>query len=153
MTAAARSAQIWTTLRRSRWMAPLRRAAARRLELSGVSRRERRILDVVAPFTMVHPSGVRFTIAAALAAIRDGLPGAIVECGVWKGGCSLAILLAQSAAFGRVVRPVTLLDSFAGLPPVDERDGPLAKAWQDGAQPDKFFDSCAAAVMPRHRNR
>jgi O-methyltransferase len=116
----------------------------------GWRREERRILAAVAPYTMVHASGVAFTMHAALAAIRSGLPGVLVECGVWKGGCSLAVLLAQRAQFGRVVRPLYLLDSFAGLPPVEERDGPLAKAWQTGAQPDRFLDNCAASESDLH---
>lgn len=147
MAAAACSARIWKRLRGSRWTAPLRRAIARRFELLGLSRSERRILGLVAPFTMVHPIGVRFTIDAALSAIRSDLRGAFVECGVWKGGCSLAVLLAQRAAFGRVVRPIYLLDSFAGLPPVTGRDGPLAASWQRGATPE---ENCLASETALH---
>ena len=136
------------------WKAPLRAAASRLVGVSkpeaGEDREERRILDLVAPDTMVHRSGVLFTMQAAMAAIRTGLPGAIVECGVWRGGCSLAVLLAQRAQFGRVERPLWLLDSFAGLPPVEARDGPLAQAWQEGAQPDKFLDNCAASEAELH---
>lgn len=94
---------------------------------------------------MVHESGIRFTIEQCVLAIENSLPGVLVECGVWRGGCSLTMLLAQRAAFGKVQRPVYMLDSFAGLPLVDDRDGPLAKAWQEGADPEKFFDNCKAA--------
>jgi hypothetical protein len=105
-----------------------------------------KILETVAPYTMVHETGVRFAADQVVHLIRDDVPGVIVECGVWRGGCAMAMLLAQVHAFGRVVRPVYLLDSFEGLPPVTERDGPLAEAWQAGAQPEKFFDNCAASV-------
>ncbi len=74
------------------------------------------------------------------------VPGIYVECGVWRGGCSIAMLLAQQEQFGRVMRPVYMLDSFEGLPPVTERDGPLARQWQNGADPEHFFDNCKASV-------
>ncbi|MEQ1844750.1 MAG: TylF/MycF/NovP-related O-methyltransferase, partial [Nitrospira sp.] len=51
---------------------------------------------------------------------------------------------AQQAALGRVERTVYMLDSFQGLPPVTTRDGPLARKWQDGGDPDNFLDNCRA---------
>ncbi len=45
---------------------------------------------------------------------RDALPGAYVECGVWRGGvAALLALLAGREGRGRVTH---LLDSFRGLP-------------------------------------
>ena len=104
------------------------------------------ILEIVQPYSMVHESGIRFTIEQTVECIRRGVPGVLVECGTWRGGCSVAMLLAQRRAFGKVVRPVYMLDSFEGLPQVDERDGPLAASWQAGADPAKFFDNCKAAA-------
>lgn len=103
------------------------------------------LLAAVEPVTMVHVSGVVFAIEQAIELVQRDVPGTYVECGVWKGGCSLAMLLAQRVAFGRVVRPVHMLDSFQGLPPVGERDGPLARNWQAGAQPEKFLNNCEAS--------
>ncbi len=103
------------------------------------------ILSAVKPFTMVHESGVRFGMQQVLQAVERNVPGVIVECGVWRGGCSLAMLLAQRKKFGRVVRPVYMLDSFQGLPPVTTRDGPLARHWQEGADPPNFFENCTAS--------
>jgi hypothetical protein len=103
-----------------------------------------RILDAVAPYTMVPRMAIAFTMQQTLAAIDANVPGAIVECGVWKGGCSFALLLAQREAYGEVRRPVYMLDSFNGLPPAEARDGPLALAWQSQAMPEIFFDNCTA---------
>ena len=103
------------------------------------------ILIAVKPLTMVHESGVRFAVQQVLQAVEREVPGVIVECGVWRGGCSIAMLLAQRKQFGRVVRPVYMLDSFQGLPPVTCRDGPLAKHWQAGGDPQKFFQNCTAS--------
>jgi O-methyltransferase len=102
------------------------------------------ILSRIDPYTMVHPTSVSFAIQEAARLAIEGHSGAIVECGSWRGGTSIAMLLAQRAAVGRVVLPVFLLDSFEGLPPAQERDGPLAIEWQSGAYPEWFFDNCFA---------
>jgi O-methyltransferase len=105
----------------------------------------REIQAVVAPHTMVHYTGIEFVIHETVRLIRADIPGVIVECGVWRGGASLACLLAQRAAFGAVKRPVHLLDSFEGLPPVTAKDGPLAHEWQRGDDVERFMNNCRAA--------
>jgi O-methyltransferase len=104
-----------------------------------------RILATVAPYTMVHETGIAFVVDETIRLCRDDVPGVIVECGVWRGGASLAALIAQRETFGRVLKPVYLLDSFEGLPPVTEKDGPLAAQWQSGADVERFMDNCRAA--------
>lgn len=104
-----------------------------------------RILDEVTPFSMVHETGIVFTMGAVIFAVKNKLPGVLLECGTWRGGCSVAMLLIQRELFGKVIKPVYMLDSFEGLPIVDQRDGPLAAQWQAGADKDKFFDNCKAA--------
>lgn len=49
-------------------------------------------------------------------AILDGLPGDIVEAGVWRGGASI-MAKAVIEAYGDRHRKVYLADSFEGLPP------------------------------------
>jgi hypothetical protein len=105
-----------------------------------------RIMETVKPLTMVVESGVRFACEQTVEVIGRGIAGAIVECGVWRGGCSIAMLLAQREAFGRVERPVHMLDSFEGLPPVMPRDGPLAQRWKEGAAPERYHDNCKASL-------
>ncbi|HEX4969353.1 MAG TPA: TylF/MycF/NovP-related O-methyltransferase [Nitrospiraceae bacterium] len=103
-----------------------------------------KILKKVKPFTMVPEPAIDFLVEQVLRLIRENVPGVLMECGVWRGGCSMAMLLAQQAALGRVERLVYMLDSFQGLPPVTARDGPLARQWQDGGDPDNFLDNCKA---------
>jgi O-methyltransferase len=109
------------------------------------SDKARKILEAVAPFSMVHETGILFTIASVVYAIKHRLPGIFLECGTWKGGCAVAMLLAQREFFGEVQRPVYMLDSFEGLPAVTDKDGPLAGQWQAGVDKEKFFDNCKAA--------
>ena len=51
----------------------------------------------------------------------DRIPGAIVECGVYRGGSAAVMAVASR---GR--RDVHLFDSFEGLPAPGEKDGRLA---------------------------
>ncbi|QCI63176.1 TylF/MycF/NovP-related O-methyltransferase [Phreatobacter stygius] len=46
------------------------------------------------------------------------IPGAIVECGVWRGG-SIMVALAALKALGRTERDIYLFDTFEGLPQPD----------------------------------
>ena len=50
--------------------------------------------------------------------LQDGIPGDLIETGVWRGGASI-FMRAVLAVHGDVSRTVWLADSFAGLPPPD----------------------------------
>lgn len=76
-----------------------------------------------------------------LARSAAAVPGAIVECGTWKGG--------MIAGIARVLgkdRDYFLFDSFAGLPEVEPIDGPAAKAWQTDTSAPIYYDNCTASV-------
>lgn len=105
-----------------------------------------RIAEEVRMYTMVPLENLQATIRLTLEAIDRGLPGHIVECGTWKGGSSYAMLLAQRYRYGSIVKPVWMFDSFQGLPPVDERDGPMAKHYEDNAYAPGNYDNCTASI-------
>ena len=105
----------------------------------------RGILDTVKPYTMVPEPALRFTVERTVSSISMGVPGVIVECGVWRGGCSIAMMLAQRLSFGKVIRPVYLADSFEGLPQATDRDGSIAKHWQQGSA-DHTYNNCSATL-------
>jgi len=67
------------------------------------------------------------------------LPGAIVECGVWRGG-----MMAGMATLLGPDRDYYLFDSFEGLPPVKEADGPGALKWQSDTESPGYYDNCRA---------
>jgi O-methyltransferase len=50
--------------------------------------------------------------------IRNGIPGDLIETGVWRGGSSI-FMRAILKAYGDTSRKVWLADSFRGLPPPD----------------------------------
>jgi len=68
------------------------------------------------------------------------IPGAIVECGTWRGGMigGLATVLGNRKYF--------LFDSFEGLPPAREIDGSGAIQWQNDTKSPLFFDNCTADI-------
>jgi hypothetical protein len=81
---------------------------------------------------MVSADTLIFAMELVLKAITQDLRGAIVECGVWRGGTSMAMMLVQRRYLGRVVKPVYMLDSFEGLPPTTEKDGQFAESFVRG---------------------
>jgi hypothetical protein len=67
-------------------------------------------------FTMIGRKRLSNFRALVSAAIREGIPGDILETGVWRGGASImarAVLRAQ----GDTSRRIFVADSFEGLPP------------------------------------
>ncbi len=53
-----------------------------------------RVADVcraVAPFTMTSPERVAALVEAVRYVTRHAIPGAFVECGVWRGGSMMAV--------------------------------------------------------------
>jgi len=83
----------------------------------------RRIYRKYAGHTMIQPG--TYVRNLALAKRFRHIPGAVVECGVWKGG-----MAAGMAEVAGKDRPFYLFDSFEGLPPAQEIDGTKAKEWQ-----------------------
>lgn len=98
------------------------------------------ILKLVRPHTMVCDAGVAFTAQSVVRAISNNVAGDLVECGTWRGGCGIAMLLAQRRAFGQVQRKVHFMDSFAGLPQAERSDGRRALRWQS-----ETADNCVAS--------
>jgi hypothetical protein len=56
-------------------------------------------------------------------AIREGVPGDLIETGVWRGGACI-LMRAALEAYGDLERRVFVADSFAGLPPPNENAYP-----------------------------
>jgi O-methyltransferase len=67
--------------------------------------------------------------------------GAIVECGTWKGGMSAALM-----EIGGDTREYHFFDSFQGLPPAKEIDGPRAIAMQQDKSHPLYLDNGAVSL-------
>jgi hypothetical protein len=61
--------------------------------------------------------------------VNDRIPGDIIECGCWRGGCAI-LAAAVLDVLGCTDKRIWVSDSFAGLPPPDveaDSDSPLHK--------------------------
>ena len=79
------------------------------------------ICTQVAPFTMNSPEAVHEVCAAVRYIVENRIPGAIVECGVWKGGSMMAAALTL-LKLGNMDYDLYLLDTFEGMSEPSERD-------------------------------
>lgn len=78
-------------------------------------------LRAVDAFTMTSIER-RFHLLSAVRHVkRRKIPGALVECGVWRGG-SMMLVAQELRRLGDVSRDLVLFDTFAGMPPPDAVD-------------------------------
>lgn len=89
-----------------------------------------RALFVVKRYTMTTPKRCSVLWDICQSTLRNNVPGAFVECGVWKGGSAAIMGLALRHA--GPMRPLHLFDSFEGLPQPGKQDGEAAAAYSEG---------------------
>lgn len=82
--------------------------------------RQKRIAQIVQPFTLVGPERIRSLYDLARRIEAEKIPGDVVECGVCNGGT--AAILAHFATHSRLERTVWLFDSFEGMPQPSDED-------------------------------
>src|SRR5438270_1820602 len=82
---------------------------------------ERLIVDEARPHTMTTIQRLVATIDAVGYVLRRDIPGALVECGVWKGGSVLAMIRTLQRS-GVDNRDIYLFDTFEGMTRPTERD-------------------------------
>ena len=85
-----------------------------RATLADLSEADRAIALRVAPFTMTSLERRAGLLGAIDHVVRHRVPGAIVECGVWRGGSMMAAALALMAR-GDTSRELWLYDTYTGM--------------------------------------
>jgi O-methyltransferase len=75
----------------------------------------------VDPYTMTTPPRDYAHVRAVEYVVARGVPGANVECGVWRGGSMMAAALTL-LRLGVTDRELYLYDTFSGMPPPSEVD-------------------------------
>jgi len=87
------------------------------------------IFNRVKPYTMTSPERVIALCDAVRYVVAAGIEGAVVECGVWRGGSSMAAAL-MLRELGAANRDLYLFDTFEGMSAPGEHDrragGPAA---------------------------
>lgn len=109
------------------------------------------IVERALPYTMTSWERLLGVVEATEYVVRHGIPGAIVECGVWKGGSMLAAALTL-VHHGVADRDLYLFDTYEGLPRPGERDVTLSSGeaavdtWKEVAEGEEASDWCRAGV-------
>lgn len=105
--------------------------------------------EKVAPFTMTSPERGFALWTAVNSLVDSGIPGALVECGVWKGGSSMLIALALLER-GAATRDLYLFDTFEGMTAPGEADvdlhGEHAAALMEGSRGPEIAELVKAAA-------
>jgi hypothetical protein len=79
------------------------------------------IVRQVQPYTMTSPERIVAVIEATKYVVRRKIPGAIVECGVWRGGSMMAAARTLQALC-TADRELFLFDTFEGMSPPGDHD-------------------------------
>jgi len=108
------------------------------------------IIKKVSPYTMTSVFRLNALIQAVDYVVKNQIPGAFVECGVWKGGSTMAALH-RLVELEELNRSIYLFDTFQGMSEPTENDvtfaGGAAKTkfeklkWNDGAGSDWDYSS------------
>jgi O-methyltransferase len=75
----------------------------------------------VSPYTMTSVERCYHLVQSIRYVQRHGIPGDIVECGVWRGG-SMMLAAETLRGLGSEERSLFLYDTFEGMPPPREDD-------------------------------
>lgn len=95
----------------------------------------RRIVDEALPHSMIGPERLAANVDAVAHVAARSIPGAVVECGVWRGGSLVAMIRALQHA-GQGERDVFGYDTFTGMTePTDAETSsfaePAQRTWRD----------------------
>lgn len=80
----------------------------------------KRVCEIVRPFTMTNPEKLNAAVDAVEYVVKNRIEGAIVECGVWKGGSSMA--MAMTLLRLNAEREFFLYDTYSGMPAPTDSD-------------------------------
>ena len=87
----------------------------------GFSPEEHQLMEVVRPFTATSLQRVSALSDAVKYITQEKIPGAIVECGVWRGG-SMMVVAKTLLALGDTSRELYLFDTYEGMTAPTEKD-------------------------------
>jgi hypothetical protein len=110
-------------------------------ELTGLAAGDREIVERALPFTMTGPLRLESVVHAVRHCVRRDIPGAFAECGVWRGGSVLAMILTLQE-LGRSDRDLHLYDTFEGMTEPTEADTsplerPALETWLEARDRDE----------------
>ena len=103
-----------------------------------LSPQERRIVERVRPYTMTGVARILAVIDSVRYCVDRGIRGDFAECGVWRGGSVLAMVMALQE-LGDEGRRIRLYDTFEGMTRPSERDvsrfdAPALEHWDESGR-------------------
>jgi O-methyltransferase len=95
---------------------------------------DRAIIEAALPHTMTGPARLQALVDAVRYCVARGIEGAFAECGVWRGGSVLAMILTLQQ-LGAADRDLWLYDTFEGMTEPTEHDvspveAPALESWR-----------------------
>ena len=122
-------------LRRVRGPAALPRSPANRAGSAPVDEGDAAIIARAAPYTMTGEARLQALVDAVRYCVARAVPGDFAECGVWRGGSVLAMILTLQD-LGVEDRDIHLFDTFDGMTEPTEHDvspidPPARQTWDD----------------------
>lgn len=102
--------------------------------ISDISAADRAIIEQASPYTMTGPERLFALIQSVRYVVKRNIPGAFAECGVWRGGSVLAMILTLRE-MNVSDREIYLYDTFEGMTeptPVDlsQYEPPALETWK-----------------------
>jgi hypothetical protein len=104
--------------------------------------------DAVSMLPLARLDNIRNCIESIL---RDGIPGDLIETGVWRGGAAI-FMRGVLKAYNASDRLVWVADSFEGLPAPDPDMFPLEAKVQSGPVMQKAYHNFAVGLEEVKRN-
>ncbi|WP_084062913.1 TylF/MycF/NovP-related O-methyltransferase [Arenimonas malthae] len=131
------------------------RDALRASKLSDIPPWQRAVLAEVKPYTMAGVARTLSTISVVEYIVKQGIQGAVVECGVWRGGQMMAAALSLLEL--KAERDIFLFDTFSGMtePGVSDLDhsgAPAAPVYMDSLGRPIGSRWCEAGIDDVRRN-
>lgn len=96
----------------------------------------KRVIAAVLEFTMTGPERLQALVNAARYVVANGIEGDFVECGVWRGGSSMAVALTLKE-LGDEGRHLYLYDTYEGMNAPTEHDVTFAGERADATFADR----------------
>ena len=132
-------------LRRARdFLVPKRRVESTPQDFTAsLSEAERSVVEQTLPYSLTSSERILAAMDAVKYIVRRGVPGVLAECGVWRGGSVLAMILSLQS-LNVDDRDIYLFDTFEGMTEPTEEDTspfeqPAVASWSqarnEGQQP------------------
>lgn len=104
----------------------------------------RSLLPVVRPYTLTSAERIMALVDAVRYVVQAEVPGAIAECGVWRGG-SMMVVAHTLLDLGATDRELYLFDTFTHMPEPGEHDED-----HRGVHASEFYDDAVASETYRY---